>query len=67
MGAGNPDNGEQFVMADFSHSTEATIAADPKVLFDIVSDSSLHVELAGSGELNKVTTHPPGPVGAAPS
>lgn len=50
-------------MIDFAYSTAATINADPKVLFDIVSDPSLHVELAGSGELNKVTQQPPGPVG----
>ncbi len=50
-------------MIDFAYSTAATINADPKVLFDIVSDPSLHAALAGSGELNKVTQQPPGPVG----
>ena len=51
-------------MSDFAHSTEITIDADPKVLFDIVSDPSLHVELAGSRELNTITQQPSGPVGA---
>ena len=41
----------------------ATINAAPKTVFDIVSDLSLHAELAGSRELNKVTQQPPGPVG----
>ena len=50
-------------MPDFTHSTEAAIDTDPKVLFDIVSDPSLHVELAGSGELNALTQQPSGPVG----
>jgi hypothetical protein len=50
-------------MPDFAYSTEAMIDADPKVLFDIVSDPSSHVELAGSGELNKITQQPSGPVG----
>ncbi len=50
-------------MPDFAHSTEVTIDADPKVLFDIVSDPSLHVELAGSRELNTITMQPSGPVG----
>jgi hypothetical protein len=42
-------------MPDFGYHTEATIDAAPSVLFDIVSDLSLHVELAGSGELKTVT------------
>jgi hypothetical protein len=63
LGAENPENGDQFAMPDFAYSTEATIDADPKVVFDIVSDPSLHVELAGSGELNKITTQPSGPIG----
>ena len=50
-------------MADFAYTTETTINASPKTVFDIVSDFSLHVELAGSGELNKVTQQLPGPVG----
>jgi len=50
-------------MADFAYSTETTINAAPKTVFDIVSDLSLHAELAGSGELNKVTQQPAGPVG----
>jgi len=50
-------------MADFAYSAETTINAAPKTVFDIVSDLPLHAELAGSGELNKVTQQPPGPVG----
>ena len=50
-------------MADFAYSTETTINAEPKAVFDIVSDLSLHAELAGSGELNKATQRPAGPVG----
>ena len=42
-------------MPDFAYRTEATIDAAPKALFDIVSNLSLHVELAGSGELKTVT------------
>jgi hypothetical protein len=49
-------------MPDFEYQTEATIDAAPRVLFDIVSDLSLHVELAGSGELKTVTTKPAGAV-----
>jgi hypothetical protein len=50
-------------MADFAYSTETTINAAQKTVFDIVSDLSLHIELAGSGELKRVTQQPPGPVG----
>ena len=50
-------------MLDFAHRTEATINADPKVVFDIVSDPGLHAQLAGSGELNTVKEDPPGPIG----
>ena len=50
-------------MLDFAHRTEATINADPKVLFDIISDAALHARLAGSGELNAVKQEPPGPFG----
>ena len=50
-------------MPDFAYRTEATIDAAPKVLFDIVSDLSLHAELAGSGELITVTQEPAGAVG----
>lgn len=50
-------------MADFAYSTETTISAAPKAVFDIVSDLSLHAELAGSGELNTVTQQPSGAVG----
>ena len=50
-------------MLDFAYSTEATINASPQAIFDIVSNLSGHVELAGSGELNKVTQQPAGPLG----
>ncbi len=49
-------------MIDFTHSTEATINASPQAIFDIVSNPSRHVELAGSGELNKVGQEPAGAV-----
>ena len=49
-------------MIDFSYSTEATINASPQAIFDIVSNPSRHVELAGSGELNKVGQEPAGAV-----
>ena len=55
--------GGYSVMADFAYSTETRVDAAPKAVFDIVSDLSLHVELAGSGELNTVTQQPAGPVG----
>jgi len=48
---------------DFAYRTEATINADPKVVFDIVSDPALHAELAGSGELNTGRQEPAGPFG----
>ncbi len=51
-------------MLDFSCKTDALIDASPQVVFDIISDPSRHVELAGSGELNTVEQDPPGPVGA---
>ncbi|MFB3061484.1 MAG: SRPBCC family protein [Candidatus Binatia bacterium] len=50
-------------MIDFSYSTEATIKASPQAIFDIVSNPSKHVELAGSGEINKITQEPAGPIG----
>ena len=50
-------------MPDFAYRTEATVDAAPKMLFDIVSDLSTHVELAGSGELKTVTQKPVGDVG----
>ncbi len=50
-------------MLDFSCKTDALINASPQVVFDIVSDPSRHVELAGSGELNTVEQDPPGQVG----
>jgi len=50
-------------MIDFSYSTEATINASPQAIFDIVSNPSKHVELAGSGEINKITQEPAGPIG----
>ncbi len=53
---------ETQIMPDFSYHTEATIDAAPNVLFDIVSDPSLHIELAGSGELKTVSKKPPGAV-----
>ena len=49
-------------MPDFAYRTEATVDAAPKMLFDIVSDLSTHVELAGSGELKTVTQKPVGDV-----
>ncbi len=49
-------------MLDFSYSTESTVNASPQVIFDIVSNPSRHIELAGSGELNKVSQDPAGPV-----
>lgn len=53
---------ETQVIPDFAYRTEATIDAAPKMLFDIVSNLSLHVELAGSGELKTVTQKPAGDV-----
>ena len=50
------------IMLNFAYRTEATIDAVPEVLFDIVSDLSLHAELAGSGELKTVTQKPAGAV-----
>lgn len=50
-------------MLDFACKLEAVINASPQAVFDIVSDLSRHVELAGSGELNTVEQDPPGPVG----
>ena len=49
-------------MIDFIYSTEAMINASPQAIFDIVSNPSKHVELAGSGELNKVAQEPAGAV-----
>ena len=53
---------ERQNMPDFAYRTEATIDAPPEMLFNIVSDLSLHVELAGSGELKAVTQNPAGDV-----
>ena len=50
-------------MLDFSYSTEITINASPQAIFDIVSNSSRHVELAGSAELTSMRQEPAGPVG----
>ncbi len=50
-------------MLDLAYSTEATINASPQAIFDIVSNPSRHVELAGSRELKKVSQRPAGPVG----
>jgi len=49
-------------MPDFAYHTEATVDAAPSVLFDIASDLSRHVVLAGSGELKTVTKEPAGAV-----
>jgi hypothetical protein len=49
-------------MPDFAYHAESTINTAPKVLFDIVTDLSLHVQLAGSGELKSVTRNPDGAV-----
>ena len=49
-------------MLDFAYSTEETINASPQAIFDIVSNMSGHVALAGSGELNSVTQNPSGAV-----
>ena len=49
-------------MLDFACKTDALIDASPQVVFDIISDPSRHVELAGSGELNKLEQDPPGPI-----
>ncbi len=50
-------------MLDFSYSTEITVNASPQAIFDIVSDPSRHVELAGSAELTSIRQEPAGPVG----
>ena len=50
-------------MLDFAYSTEATINASPEKIFEIVSDPSRHIELAGSEEIKQVTINPAGPVG----
>jgi uncharacterized protein YndB with AHSA1/START domain len=50
-------------MLDFSCTTNTVINASPQAVFDIISDPSRHVELAGSRELNTVEQDPPGPVG----
>jgi len=50
-------------MLDFACKIDAVINASPQVIFDIVSDPSRHIELAGSGELNTVQKDPAGPVG----
>jgi hypothetical protein len=50
-------------MLDFFCKTEAVINAAPQVVFDIISDPSRHVELAGSGELNTLEQDPPGRAG----
>ena len=50
-------------MLDFSCKTEVMIDAAPQTVFDIVSNMSRHVELAGSGELNTVEQDPAGRVG----
>ncbi len=50
-------------MIDFSYSTEITVNASPQAIFDIVSNPSRHVELAGSAELTTMRQEPAGPVG----
>ncbi len=50
-------------MIDFSYSTEITVNASPQAIFDIVSNPSRHVELAGSAELTSMRQEPAGPVG----
>ena len=50
-------------MIDFAYSTEITINASPQAIFDIVSNPSKHIELAGSGELTTMRQEPAGPVG----
>lgn len=50
-------------MLDFSCKIEAVINAGPQVVFDIISDPSRHVELAGSDELNTMEQEPQGQVG----
>ena len=39
-------------MIDFSYSTEITVNASPQAIFDIVSNPTRHVDLAGSAELS---------------
>ncbi len=50
-------------MLDFAHSAEITVNASPQAVFDIVSNPSRHVELAGSAELTTMRQVPAGPVG----
>ena len=49
-------------MIDFSQIIVSTMNASPQKICDIVSDLSRHAELPGSGELNRVTQEPAGPV-----
>ncbi len=49
-------------MLDFACKTDVLIDASPQVVFDIISDPSRHVELAGSGELNTLEQDPPGQI-----
>jgi len=49
-------------MLDYSCKIEALINAAPQVVFDIISDPSRHVDLAGSRELNTMEQDPPGRV-----
>lgn len=49
-------------MLDFACKADALIDASPQVVFDIISDPSRHVDLAGSGELNTLRQDPPGEV-----
>ena len=50
-------------MIDFSYSTEITVNASPKAIFDIVSNPTRHVDRAGSAELSTMRQERAGPVG----
>ena len=50
-------------MIDFSYSTEITVNASPQAIFDIVSNPTRHVDLAGSTEFSTMRQEPAGPVG----
>ena len=50
-------------MADWQHSTEATIPASAQSLFDTVADFPGHTKLAGSDEVMSISLVGSGPVG----
>ena len=50
-------------MADWQHSTEATIQASAQSLFDTVADFAGHPTLAGSDEVMSISLVTSGPVG----